>query len=100
MIVQIFEYPGVTEEQYEAVIAAMNLDGQMPEGSLVHIAGPMEGGWRAIDVWESQEDFDRFHEEQLRHAQSSQGYGLPEQVHTSEVHTVLTHGRWHHGADG
>ena len=99
MILQIFEYPGVTEEQYEAAVRGVNFGGEMPEGGLVHIAGPMEGGWRVIDVWESQEDFDRFHEEHLASAQSSQGYGLPEKIHTYEVHSVFTHGRWRHGAN-
>jgi hypothetical protein len=25
------------------------------DGHLVHVAGPMEGGWRIVDVWESAE---------------------------------------------
>jgi hypothetical protein len=27
---------------------------------LVHIAGPMPGGWRVIDVWQSRAAFNRF----------------------------------------
>jgi hypothetical protein len=37
-----------------------------PQGLIVHLAIELpEGGLRYIDVWESQEDSDRFHEERL-----------------------------------
>lgn len=26
----------------------------------MHVAGPTDGGWRVIDVWESEEAFQRF----------------------------------------
>jgi hypothetical protein len=30
------------------------------KGVLAHIAGPMPGGWRVIDVWQSRTAFNRF----------------------------------------
>jgi len=30
------------------------------KGLLAHIAGPMPGGWRVIDVWQSRAAFNRF----------------------------------------
>jgi hypothetical protein len=30
------------------------------EGVLVHVAGPTETGWRVVDVWESEDAFNRF----------------------------------------
>jgi hypothetical protein len=30
------------------------------KGLLAHIAGPMPGGWRVIDVWESRAAFNQF----------------------------------------
>jgi hypothetical protein len=30
------------------------------KGVLAHIAGPMPGGWRVIDVWQSRAAFNRF----------------------------------------
>jgi hypothetical protein len=56
---------GATKEQYEAVNQEMF--GQptppadrLPQGLIMHSAGPAEGGWYIYDVWESKEDFQRF----------------------------------------
>lgn len=33
------------------------------DGVLAHLAGPADGGWRVVDVWESAEAFERFGEQ-------------------------------------
>ena len=60
MAVGVFmEFPGVTWEQYEQLEKALDLSGP-PEGELIHVCGPTsDGGWRTVDVWESQEAFER-----------------------------------------
>jgi hypothetical protein len=56
-----FETPGVTQQQYEEVIQRLEAAGEgAPAGRLYHVAGPTETSWRVVDVWESQEQFDRF----------------------------------------
>lgn len=100
MLVQTYEYPGVTRDQYEGAFAKLELGGSLPEGCLVHIAGEMPGGWRIVEVWETQEDFDRFHQEILRHAHAAHGMELVDPQSEWIAHTVVTHGRWHHGAEG
>jgi hypothetical protein len=56
---------GMTKENYEAV--NQELFGQatpatdrLPQGLIMHSAGPAEGGWYIYDVWESKKDFERF----------------------------------------
>jgi hypothetical protein len=39
---------------------AGGLEANPPEGGLFHVAGPMPGGWRVVDIWESEEAFERF----------------------------------------
>ncbi len=53
-IAQVHELRGWTREGYEQGMRMLNLPGP-PPGSLVHMSGPMEGGWRIIEVWESEE---------------------------------------------
>jgi hypothetical protein len=54
------ELPGVTQEQYDAMhVQIGSIAGDTP-ALLVHIAGPMEGGWCVTEVWASKADFDRF----------------------------------------
>jgi len=53
-IAQVHELRGWTKEGYEYGMQMLNLPGP-PPGSLVHMSGPMEGGWRIVEVWESEE---------------------------------------------
>jgi hypothetical protein len=41
------------------------------KGLIVHAAGPIDGGVRSIDVWETKEDSDRFFSERLMPAMAS-----------------------------
>lgn len=67
-IVMVHDSPGVTQEQYEQVAARLSdgrgltLSDWPVEGILSHTAGPTGDGWRVIDVWESEEAFQRFGE--------------------------------------
>src|SRR4051812_47146961 len=56
----VIEIPGGTRAQYDQVMEKLQLGDSLPPGGLYHVAGPMEGGWRVVDVWESQEAFDAF----------------------------------------
>ncbi|HVE91439.1 MAG TPA: hypothetical protein VNE62_03920 [Actinomycetota bacterium] len=68
-VVMVHDSPGTTREQYEQVVSrltngrGLNTLSDWPvKGILSHAAGPTEGGWRVIDVWESEEAFQRFGE--------------------------------------
>jgi hypothetical protein len=64
----IIDLPNGNEQRYEQVSATIFPDGQLPEGWQVHIAGPIEGGWRVVNVVPSQEEFETFAREKLRPA--------------------------------
>ena len=69
-IVTVTESTGTVGE-YEAMTTALDQAGApMPP---VHIAGPVEGGFRDINVWASQDDVDAVVEAANRYLQS-QGY--------------------------
>lgn len=68
-ILMVHDSPGATQEQYEQVGARLtgghglkSLSDWPVEGILSHTAGPTDDGWRVIDVWESEEAFQRFGE--------------------------------------
>ena len=59
--------PGGTKEQYEEVGRRLtdgrglnSLSDWPVDGILSHAAGPTNDGWRVVDVWESEEAFERF----------------------------------------
>ena len=59
-VVQIHELPGMTREQYKQGMRELNLSGP-PPGSHLHASGPMEGGWRIVEVWASEEAANAFY---------------------------------------
>jgi hypothetical protein len=59
-------FPGATQAQYEASVAAVHpKDGSLPPGQIFHAAGPSEGGWSIIAVHESQESWESFRDNTL-----------------------------------
>ncbi len=83
----IFEGPGVTQAQYEQVRNAVAPNNCAPAGLLYHIAGPMENGWRVIEVWESQEALQRFFDQQL--GQELQRAGISVQPQQFDVVNIM-----------
>ena len=70
-------------------LARLELCGKLPSGGVYHVAGPTDDGFRVVDVWESQEDFDRFFEEKLHAALEAEGMPAPN-VSTWPVHNTMT----------
>jgi hypothetical protein len=86
---------GLTAEMYDGVSARVMPGDQLPEGCHLHLAGPVEGGWRVITVWDSDEQFHRFREEHLRPAiqelAGDEGAGPPEPTpEVNPVHKLIT----------
>jgi hypothetical protein len=82
----IFEFPGFTAEAYDAVMNTLESTNWPAPGNISHMAGPMEGGWRVVDLWESQESFDTFLQTTLGPAfQANNVQGQPK-ITAMEVH--------------
>jgi hypothetical protein len=69
----VIEILGGTKDQYDAVMRKLNLNGKLAPGGLYHVAGPMEGGWRVVDVWESEAHFQAFFQAKLGKAIAEAG---------------------------
>jgi hypothetical protein len=54
------DMPGVSADDYAKVLAELGGAEQDAPGLVAHVAGPVEGGFRIIDVWESREAAERF----------------------------------------
>ena len=51
-LAMLAEIPGLTEDQYERVVRKVNEQGS-PAGALFHAGGPIEAGYRVVEVWAS-----------------------------------------------
>jgi hypothetical protein len=88
-IAMLLEWPDMDEAKYLELIERVALGDQMFPGAIAHVAGPIEGGWRVVDVWESEEAFQRFLKEKLEKSSSEVGINPPS-VSIWPVFTIRT----------
>ena len=87
-IAMLIEFSGGTAEDYDRVLQRLDLGGKMAPGGIFHVVGPTDDGLRVVDVWDSQEAFDRFFEDKLRKALEAEG--LPEpKISVWPVHNMI-----------
>jgi hypothetical protein len=91
-IVVVNEIEGGEQGFYEQVTSRVMPNNQLPAGCRVHIAGPVDGGWRVITVWDSDEQFERFRTDTLVPAMQEAGRGasVSPAVHTNPVFSHIT----------
>lgn len=70
--IRLAYFPGGTEAQYQALAAAIG-DVPAPPGRVMFAAGPVEGGWQVVQVWDSREQLDAFNRSVLAPATASIG---------------------------
>ncbi|MGH2849561.1 MAG: hypothetical protein ACRDLP_02995 [Solirubrobacteraceae bacterium] len=77
---------GATGEMFDRVNEAIDPESNPPEGLLFHASGPVDGGWQAIDFWESRADFHRFSQERIGPAMGQLGVAVAPDIEEFEVH--------------
>jgi hypothetical protein len=90
-VVVVNEIQGGDQDLYDRVNPKVMPDG-LPDGCQAHIAGPVEGGWRVITVWESEERFQQFREETLIPAMREAGAEerIAPSISTNPVYRLIT----------
>ncbi len=83
-------WPGASEDQYNATVAAVHPPGGLPEGQTYHVAGPTDGGILITSVWDSKEQCDRFIQDKLMASMPIDGgvEGRPEERSAEVINLV------------
>jgi hypothetical protein len=90
-ITAIIDFEGGSAEEYDAVVQELGLVGQPAsavQGLILHAAGPTETGWRVVDIWDSEEDLNRFRQERLMPATQKVGSDRRPQVQITPLHAL------------
>ena len=84
----MMQFATMDRSKYDDVMKALDWhNAGPPKGLISHMAGPMRVGWGVVDVWESQDDFDRFLKTRLREAFQEVGARMPVmQITVFQVH--------------
>jgi hypothetical protein len=87
-VAMIVDNPNGSQEIYDRVREQLGLE--TPAGGIFHVAGPSpNGGWRVIEVFESEEDAKRFATERLRPAFGEVGAPPPPAPEFWPVHNYM-----------
>jgi hypothetical protein len=91
-VVVVNEIEGGSKDLYEEVNPKVMPGGELPDGCQIHIAGPIENGWRVITVWDSEEQFQQFRNEKLIPAMREAGSEdrIAPSISANEVHRLIT----------
>jgi hypothetical protein len=66
-VLMIGEVPNLTEEVYAGMIGQLMPVMRASNGFISHAAGPSPtGGWRVVEVWESEEDSEKWFNENVK----------------------------------
>jgi len=88
-VAMMVDNPEGSQEVYEQIRAQLGLE--KPAGGIFHIAGPSpNGGWRVIEVWESEEEANRFLQDRFFPALQLLGFsGPPPKRELWPVHNAM-----------
>ena len=91
-VVIVNEMEGGSQEMYDQVNPKVMEGGRLPEGCQLHIAGPIENGWRVITVWDSEDQFQQFRDETLIPAlrEADEGDRIAPSISSDPVHKLIT----------
>ena len=78
-VAMFMHWPGVTSDQYDAVMARLGLDAQPAAGGVLHVATQTDEGLDVCDVWQTEQAFHGFLEQRMLPVVSELGIeGEPE----------------------
>jgi hypothetical protein len=64
-VAMFMHWPGITADQYDAVMARLDLDANPAAGGVLHLAAVTEDGLEMCDVWQTEQAFHGFLERRL-----------------------------------
>jgi len=82
------EWTGITQDQYNQVMRALDLDKNPPAGAMFHVAGFKAGTLHVIDVWELQQAFEKVQKDRLAAAVQKAGITSQPKVQFYPAHNI------------
>jgi hypothetical protein len=86
--VMLMEWTGVTPDQYNQVMRTLDLDNKPPAGGIFHVSGFAGGTLRVLDIWDSQQAFEKFQKDRLTDAVQKAGINGQPKVQFFPAHNI------------
>jgi hypothetical protein len=80
------DVPGQTQEKYDQMLAVLAPLLRQARGFIAHGAGPVAGGWRSFEIWDTAEDATQFF---ARHIHPNLPPGITPRRAILELHSLV-----------
>lgn len=87
-VAMLMHWPGVTSDQYDAVMAKLGLDANPPAGAVLHVASETNHGIEVFDVWQTEQAFSSFLDQRLLPVVSELGITGEPQISIVPLHNL------------
>jgi hypothetical protein len=64
-VAMFMHWPGMTSDQYDSVMARLELDANPAAGGVLHLAAVTDAGLEVCDVWQTEQAFHGFLQQRL-----------------------------------
>jgi hypothetical protein len=64
-VAMFMHWPGMTSDQYDAVMARLGLDANPAAGGVLHVAAVTDDGVEVVDVWQTEQALNGFLEQRM-----------------------------------
>ena len=81
-------WPGMTGDQYDALMARLGLDANPAAGGVLHVAAVTDEGVEVCDVWQTEQAFSSFLEQRMFPVVSELGIGGEPDVRVIPLHNL------------
>jgi hypothetical protein len=90
LTVMSLEWPGLTPDQYNQIMRALDFDKKPADGEVLHVAGFAGGTLRVFDIWESQQAYEKFQKERLAAILQKVGVSGQPKIEFYPLHNIFT----------
>ena len=87
-VAMFMRWPGLTGDQYDALMARLGLDANPAPGGILHLAAVTDEGVEMCDVWQTEQALSSFLEQRLFPAVSELGIGGEPEARTVPLHNL------------
>ena len=87
--VTTLDVTGLTASEYRAVLDKMGVEQRPAKNIFLHLSTPIEGGYRIIEIWDSQEGFEEFLNNRLGPANEDLGLKRATTISVTPLHNLF-----------
>jgi hypothetical protein len=87
-VAMFMNWPGMTSDQYDAVMARLGLDANPAAGGVLHVAAVTDEGVEVCDVWLTEQAFSSFLEHRMLPAVSELGIEGEPEIRVVPLHNL------------